>query len=293
MKILILGASGMIGHKLWHKLSLRFDDVYAVIHRKREHFSRTGLLNSDRVFDCINVEHFHFLDELMKDLCPQVILNCIGITKRHPESDDPIRCLTLNSLLPHRLAKWGERNGARIFQFSTDCVFDGKTGSYTDVSPPSAIDLYGRTKALGEIHGKNALTLRTSAIGRELTSFTELLEWFLAQRGKTVKGFCNAMYTGVTTLFLSTVVGDIIEFHPSLNGIYQLAGPVISKFDLLCLARDVFDLDIEVIPDKEFVCNRTLIGSRFESATGIVAPSWAEMMHELFIDGDVYNRIAH
>lgn len=283
----------MIGHKLWHKLSRRFDEVYTVIHGKKEAFSDTGLLDGDRVIESIDAEDFKLLDGLLQGIRPQVILNCIGITKRHPQSTNAIRCLTLNSLLPHKLAEWGLKYGARVFQFSTDCVFDGKKGGYSEESPPSAEDLYGRTKALGDLHGENCITLRTSFIGRELTSFTELLEWFLAQKGKTVKGYRNALYSGVTTLFLSQVVGDLIEFHPRLYGLYHLAGPIISKFDLLCLARDAFDLDIEVVPDRAFVCDRTLIGARLTAATGIVEPSWPEMMHNLSMDSELYSVTAH
>jgi dTDP-4-dehydrorhamnose reductase len=289
MRILILGGTGMIGHKLWQNLSRRFDNVYTTIHRSKAECEGFGrLFISDHVIDSLDVSNFELLKGVLTGLRPDVILNCIGITKRHPEANNAIPCLILNSLLPHKLAGWGLTHGARVFQFSTDCVFDGKTGNYVEESLPSAEDMYGRTKYLGDIHGQNCLTIRTSFIGRELTSFTELLEWFLAQDGKTVKGFRKAMYSGVSTIFLSRVVGDLIEYHPNLSGLYHIASDVISKYDLLCLARDEFHLNIEVEPDDSFVCNRTLIGDRFKKATGIEVPSWPEMMHELAIDNKIY-----
>lgn len=288
VRILIIGATGMIGHKLWQKLSKRFPNVYALIHRHKGIFANTGLFDSERVIDSVDAEDFNFLDGVLSGIQPKVILNCTGITKRNPESKNPTRCITLNSLLPHKLAEWGGKHGARIFQFSTDCIFDGKKGNYVEESRPSAEDLYGRTKFLGELHGANCLTLRTSFVGRELTCFTELLEWFLSQRGKKIKGFRNALYTGVSTLFLSRVAGDLIEFHPHLSGLYHLAGQTISKYDLLCLARDAFGADVEIIPDDTFFCDRRLIGDRFVTATRIQIPSWVEMMHEIASDDEVY-----
>ncbi len=292
MRILILGGTGMIGHKLWHALPKRFQDVYTVIHREKSGFS-AALYDNERVIESFDVSDFHLLDGLLRGIRPDVILNCIGITKRHPEANDSTSCLTLNSLLPHRLARWGLSHKARIFQFSTDCIFNGKTAHpYTEESLPSAEDLYGRTKYMGEIYGENCLTLRTSFIGRELVSRTELLEWLLAQNGKTIKGYRNALYTGVSTLFLARVVGDLIEFHPALSGLYHLSGAAISKYELLCLARDAFSLDIEIVPEDSFVCNRSLAGGRFRAETGIEAPPWPEMMREIAADAEIYGDAA-
>lgn len=277
----------MIGHKLWQTLSKRFGNVYTTIHRKKKEFEKYGLYEGGRVIESVDVSDFKFLEGLLAGLRPDIILNCIGITKRHPAANNAIQCLTLNSFLPHKLAEWAIAHGARVFQFSTDCVFNGKSGNYVEESLPTAEDMYGRTKYLGEIKGENCLTLRTSFIGRELTAFTELLEWFLAQEGKTIRGFRRALYTGVSTIFLSRVVGDLIEYHPKLSGLYHLAGEIISKYDLLCLARDAFRLNVEIVPDENFVCMRTLIGNRFKEATGIKIPSWPEMMDELANDLEI------
>lgn len=290
MKIVILGGTGMIGHKLWHNLSKRFDDVYTIIHRSKKEFEKYGIYNNDRVIDSIDVRDFKLLDGLLLGLRPQVIINCIGITKRHPDANNPVPCLMLNALLSHMLAEWGKAHAAKVIVFGTDCVFSGKEGNYVEESLPSAEDLYGRTKYLGEVKDTNCLTLRTSFIGRELTSFTELLEWFLAQDGKTIKGFRKALYTGISTICLSRVVGDLIEYHQNLSGLYHLSGETISKYDLLCLARDAFKLNVEIIPEDNFVCSRTLLGDRFRKATGIRMPSWKEMMAEIASDNHLYSK---
>lgn len=290
MRIVILGGTGLIGHKLFQKLSQRFENVYAVIHRSKAEFKQYEIFSSPNVIENMDVSDFKALDGLLRALQPDLIINCIGVTKRHPEANAPKLCITLNSLLPHVLAEWGVRHNSRVMVFSTDCIFDGKRGGYIEESLPSAEDLYGRTKFLGEVYGSNCLTLRTSFIGRELSSFTELLEWFIAQNGKTVRGFTNALYTGISTLFLSEVVSNIIERHQGLSGLYHLSGDAISKYDLLCLARDAFKLDVEVVPEGGFTCHRTLIGKRFRDATGIMIPSWQEMMLHLAEDKELYDR---
>jgi len=169
-------------------------------------------------------------------------------------------------------------------------VFDGHTGNYDEASPTSANDLYGRTKVLGEVDATGSLTLRTSLIGRELKDRTELLEWFLAQHGKTIRGYRNALYTGVSTLWMSDLVVDILRRFPKLDGIYQVAAPVISKYDILLHARDAFHVDVEINPDDSFVMRRNLNGARFSAATNIAVPDWGTMMHALAADPTPYDQ---
>ncbi|MDA8324623.1 MAG: SDR family oxidoreductase [Nitrospiraceae bacterium] len=308
MRILIIGGTGMIGHRLWLDLGRRFPDVHTIIHGKKSQLEWTGLYGTgpynpdegDRVMDGVDVMDFRMLYDILAEIRPDVILNCAGITKRKTDSGNTIPSLVLNSFLPHRLAEWASERGARVFQFSTDCVFSGSPvhggpvsqgGYYREESPPTARDIYGQSKYLGELKEENCLTLRTSFIGREITGFTELLEWFLAQEGQTIKGFRRALYTGVSTVFLSRVVGDLIEYHPRLSGLYHLSGEVISKYDLLCLARDAFGLDVEIVPDDDFLCARTLIGSRFREATGIEVSPWSRMMEELAEEDVFYQAV--
>lgn len=288
MRIVILGATGMLGHKLWLRLPLRFPDTVAVIRRKRADPQNHGLFSKGQVVDGIDVANFSALNDALERLRPDVIVNCVAITKRRGSTADPVPDITLNALLPHQLAAWAQARGARLIHFSTDCVFDGKTGGYTEASPTTAEDLYGRTKALGETTGAYALTLRSSFIGRELANDTELLEWFLAQRGRCIRGYRQALYSGVSSIYLCDLVADILLRHPGLGGLYNLASETISKYDLLCLAREKFGLDVEIEPDDSYVCKRNLDGGLLRRALGTSPPSWAQMMTELAADPTPY-----
>jgi dTDP-4-dehydrorhamnose reductase len=287
MRILICGASGMIGHKLWQVLSDRCLDVLGTLHGKKDSFARYALFN-DRT-----IEHFEAADlggvyKTLAAIQPNVIVNCIGITKRKAEASDLEKTFLINARFPHHLARWAADNHARVIHFSTDCVFDGASGNYGERSVATATDLYGQTKYFGEIDYEHCLTIRTSMIGRELTGHSELLEWFLGQRGKHIKGFTNALYSGLTTLAMAGVLYRIIHDYPQLSGKYQIAGPVITKYDLLCELRDAYKLDVQIAPDDTFHCDRTLRSQRFSEATGIMIPSWKEMILALVNDGRTY-----
>jgi dTDP-4-dehydrorhamnose reductase len=289
MRILILGATGMLGHKLWQLLPQRFADTHATV-RSRPVLTGCRLFDDERVIAGVDAADFRVVAAVLDRLEPQVIVNCIAVTKRRKASDDAAASIALNALLPHRLAQWGAAHAARVIHFSTDCVFSGRTGGYSETSATDAEDLYGRTKALGEISGERTLTLRSSFIGRELANGTELLEWFLAQRGQRIKGYRQALYTGVSNIFMAHLVGDIIDRHPHLAGLYNLASEVLSKFELLSLARDAFGVDVAIDPDDGFVCRLNLDGSRLRQALGAAPPSWREMMAELAADATPYDR---
>ena len=289
MRVLILGATGMLGHKLGHLLPHRVADTFATI-RSRPDLAECELFRDERVIDGVDAGDFRSLAAVLDRLKPAVIVNCVAVTLRREASADAVTSIALNAMLPHQLACWSAGHAARVIHFSTDCVFSGRTGGYSEASPPDAEDLYGRTKALGELAGAGVLTLRSSFIGRELANGTELLEWFLAQRGKRIRGFRQALYTGVSTLYLARLVADIIEHHPRLAGLYNLASEVITKFDLLRLARDAFKIEVDIDPDDGFVCRRNLDGSRLRQALGTPLPSWPAMMAELAADSTPYDR---
>lgn len=277
---MILGASGMLGHQFWRHFSSTNTETFGLIRKARSEYRHAGLFNSDQVIDRIDASDFQSLCDVLAAVAPDIILNCIGITKRRELADNPAECIRLNALLPHELVAWGTERGVKIINFSTDCVFDGLTGSYSEQSPISARDLYGRTKALGEIRSENALTIRSSFIGPELQEGTELVEWFLSQRG-TVKGFTNAIYSGITTLELARVVEDIIIHHPACTGLYHISSDPISKYDLLREILNCMELPINLIPDGVFKCNRSLDSRRFRSEYNYTPPSWKSMVSEL------------
>jgi len=287
-KILILGGGGTLGHKLWQVLPLKFPDTFVSIRKNRGFYAKCGLFTGPNVVDGLDLRDFSRLNSVLDELKPSVIVNCAGVTLRSKEALDKNSAISINALLPHRLAEWCSRSGARLIHFSTVCVFDGKTGGYTEDSPPDARDLYGMTKALGDVSASFALTLRSSFIGREIFGGAELLEWFLAQKGKKIKGFTRALFTGLTTNKLAELVGELIEKHPALNGLYHVSSETLSKYDLLKLMKEAYTLDVEITPEDGFEMKRDLNGERFEKAAGFSCPPWKVMMAEMAADRTPY-----
>ncbi len=284
MRVIILGVSGMIGHRLFMDMSQKFE-TFGTLKNDKNFYENNSLFGKKNVVENMDVLNFEVLTGALAAIDPDVIINCVGITKRKKEIENTRRTLYINALFPHKLAEWSKVNNKRIIHFSTDCVFDGKIGNYREESLTTAKDLYGRTKALGEINYNHALTLRSSFIGRELFSKTELLEWFLSQKGSSIKGYTKALYTGVSTTFLSQIIADIIENHPNLSGIKQLSTEnPISKYELLCLAREAFKCKIEIVPDDTLEIKSTLKGNKLKDALGYTVPSWAKMMNDLARD---------
>lgn len=287
-RILILGGAGTLGHKLWQVLPSKFPDTFVSIRKNREFYAKTGLFAGPKVVDGLDLRDFNRLGSLLEELKPSVIVNCAGVTLRSKEALDKNSAISVNALLPHRLADWCSRSGSRLIHFSTVCVFDGKAGGYTEDSRPDARDLYGMTKILGDVNASFALTLRSSFIGREIFGGTELLEWFLAQKGKKIKGFTKAMFTGLTTNKLAELVADLIENHPGLNGLYHVSSETVSKYDLLRLMKEAYGLEVQIEPDDSFECRRDLDGERFAKAVGFACPPWRRLMAEMVADPTPY-----
>lgn len=292
MKVLVLGGEGMLGHKLYQRLLARYADTCCTIRGSptEPFYRRIDLFHQGRVIGKVDAMDFPCLREILKAERPRHIVNCIGMIKQRESSKSAIPSITLNSLLPHKLAEWAGDWGGRVIHFSTDCVFSGREGGCTEASPSDAEDLYGKSKYLGEVAVGNALTLRTSIIGRELANFRSLLEWFLSQNGKSVRGFKRVIYSGVTTNYMADLVCRIISGHPTLSGLYQVTSPAISKFDLLCMIRDAFRLDIEIVPDENEVSDRSMVGDAFLQATGYQAPDWPSLVAQLTNDPTPYEK---
>lgn len=288
-RILILGGAGTLGHKLWQHLPSKFPETFVSIRKSRAFYSKCGLFAGPNVIDGLDLRDFTRLNEVLNEVKPSVIVNCAGVTLRSKEALDKNSAISVNALLPHRLADWCSRSGSRLIHFSTVCVFDGKTGGYTEDSPPDARDLYGMTKALGDVNASFALTLRSSFIGREIFGGTELLEWFLAQKGKKIKGFTKALFTGLTTNKLAELVGDLIDNHPGLNGLYHVSSETVSKYELLKLMKEAYGLDVQIEPDDSFECRRDLNADRFAKAMGFACPPWKRLMAEMAADRTPYS----
>lgn len=290
MKLLLLGGEGMLGHKMLQVLRPRFPHILFTLHGslREPRYARIGLLRAPGALEGVDAMDWGSLENLLREHRPDVVLNCVGIVKQNPEAADPVRCIALNALLPHRLAAALRPWGGKLIHFSTDCVFSGSRGAYAEEDVPDAQDLYGRTKAMGESSGANVLTLRTSFIGRELFRRGSLLEWLLAQRSRTVPGFRNVLYSGLSTIRLAHLAGDLMEKGPDLTGLYHVSGPVVSKYRLLCGLRDAFRLDVEITPEDAPRGDRSLRDGRFRTATGTSAPPWPDMAAELACDDTPY-----
>jgi dTDP-4-dehydrorhamnose reductase len=288
MRVLILGGSGMLGHKLSQQLSSRFD-AYTTFRSAPVAYDRLNIAHPDRSLRGVVAEDFDSVTRALAAVRPDVVVNCIGIVKQDAAAKDPITSITVNSLFPHLLARACRQVDARLIHVSTDCVFSGQKGCYVETDFPDADDLYGRTKFLGEVDGKNCLTIRTSIIGRELGSRHGLLEWFLSQQGGRVRGFKRAVFSGFTTDTLANVIATLIKVHPALSGTWHVASEPINKFDLLSLIKSVYRLNIDIDADDTFVCDRSLDGSRFLAETNIAAPSWPEMIRRMHEDATPYD----
>ena len=290
MKVLILGGSGMLGHKLWQMQGDRFD-TYVTLRCGFESYSPYGLFRREHTLDRVSTEDFDSVVQAVGSVQPAVVVNCIGVVKQSEAGKDPVNSIAVNSLFPHRLARVCREKGIRLIQISTDCVFSGRKGGYSETDECDAEDLYGRTKLLGEVSGNGCLSLRTSMIGRELETSHGLLEWFLSQDGGTIHGYSRAIFSGLTTRALCDILAAIMRQHPGLSGVYHVASEPISKFDLLMLIKQVYGLHIRIDPDETMVCDRSLDGTRFRQATGLMAPAWPEMIREMHDDPTPYARI--
>jgi dTDP-4-dehydrorhamnose reductase len=281
LKVLILGGAGMLGHQLWKYCAARFN-TFVTLRRSLAQYG--DLFSKQRTVEGVSAEDFDSVIGAVAHVRPHAIINCIGVVKQQRAAKDPLACIGINALFPHRLSKLCQASGIRVIHLSTDCVFSGKKGNYREEDAPDPEDLYGRSKLLGEIAGQGALTLRTSIIGRELNSQQGLIEWFLRQEGKTISGYRKAIFTGLTTAALAKLLGEILIRHPNLEGLWHVAAEPISKYDLLRVVRQTFHLNIEIEPDDTFCCDRSLCGDKFCKATGWSSVSWPQMIANLHND---------
>jgi dTDP-4-dehydrorhamnose reductase len=282
MRCLILGGDGMLGHQLLKSWQSKHE-VRVTLRQARADYTHNGLFNSENSYDGIDVRNTDRLRAVLEEFQPAAVVNAAGIIKQRTAALESLPSLEVNAVFPHRLRLLCEKIGARMIHISTDCVFNGRKGNYTEQDPADAEDLYGLSKYLGEVSEKPCLTLRTSIIGLELSHKQSLIEWFLTQSG-TIKGYTNAFYTGLTTIEMARVIEMVITQHPELHGVSQVASKPISKYELLCkLSAFLGRSEISIEPDDSFQCDRSLSGEAFTQHTGYLAPSWDEMLLELAV----------
>ena len=280
MKVLVLGVSGMLGNAVFRYFSGTTD--YEVFGSARSNAIRHAFAPAlgDRIIVGTDVDNLDSLTLLFAKVKPHVVINCIGLIKQLAEADDPLSAIPINAMLPHRLARLCDVAGARLVHMSTDCVFAGTKGMYTEADMSDAKDLYGRSKYLGEVDYPHAITLRTSIIGHELSGAHSLVGWFLAQQG-SVRGFKRAIFSGLPTVELARVIRDHVIPHPDLHGLYHVSAEPINKFDLLTLVARAYGKAIDITPDDKLVIDRSLDSSRFRQATGYQPEPWPELVRRM------------
>ena len=277
MKILVLGASGMLGNAMFRVLSEKKEwEIFGTL-RSSDAVRFFSPELAGRLVAGVDVENHDSLVSTFNRIRPDVVINCIGLIKQLADANDPLLALPVNSLLPHRLARLCDLAGARLVHMSTDCVFSGKKGDYRENDPSDAEDLYGRSKFLGEVDYPHAITLRTSIIGHELQGTRSLIGWFLSQE-RQCKGFVKAIYSGLPTVVLAQLVRDVIIPRADLSSLYHIASRPISKYDRLRLVAEIYGKSIEIVPDSSLMIDRSLNADRFREATGYAPPEWPELI---------------
>ena len=281
--MLILGATGMVGHTLFRQLLLEDGlDVHAAVRTAMGADRWFPGVMSAKVHDGIDASDFDTVSRVFASVQPDIVVNCIGIIKQSPLLEDPVGVITINSLLPHRLMHLCRPAGVRLIQMSTDCVFSGRQGSYREKDEPDATDFYGRSKLLGEVlEDPCCLTMRKSMIGHEWRGKRGLIEWFLAQQG-SVKGFTGAVFTGLPTFEMARILVDYVIPNENLWGLYNVGADPISKYELLGLVAERYGKRIEIIPDDGCRQDRSLNSEAFRRATGYRPPSWPELVDGMY-----------
>jgi len=282
MKVLVLGVTGMLGSAVYRVFSQsKKHDVWGTLRSDggKRHFP---IENQTNLVSGIDVLDQDSLISVLNKVKPDVVINCVGLIKQLADANDPLSALPINAILPHRLAHLCELLDARLIHVSTDCVFSGSAGMYTEEDISDASDLYGKSKFIGELHDQpNAITLRTSIIGHELGSQFALVDWFLAQEG-VVKGYSKAIFSGLPTVELARVIRDYVLPKPNLNGLYHVSVKPIDKLSLLKLVAKMYGKDIQINPDDALQIDRSLDSTRFCQATGYIPLEWPELIQNMY-----------
>jgi dTDP-4-dehydrorhamnose reductase len=275
-RILVVGASGMLGHEAVRVLAPDFEVWGACRHP--EQLPDLGV-SAERMLGGLDATDGDSAYALVERVQPDVVLNAVGIVKQRADAKAAIPSIAVNSLWPHVLADACEQVGARMVHVSTDCVFSGSRGMYREEDVPDAFDLYGRSKLLGEVTDReNTVTLRTSIIGWQLGEPTGLVGWFAAHRTEPLKGYTRAVFSGLTTQALTEVVRDVVMPDESLSGLWHVSAEPIDKYTLLTRLAEELGWDVDISPVNQPVIDRSLDSTRFRERIGWAPLSWDEML---------------
>ncbi len=282
-RVLILGGSGMLGHKLLQELAgdARYD-VHTTVRRRPAVLGGIPATFHEGVDLSPGSSH---LAEVLQKVHPDVVINAVGAIKQKDLNSAREETFFINGTLPHLIPLLNPNKSGRVVHFSTDCVFNGDRGNYSDSERPDAEDLYGRSKACGEIDYGPHLTIRTSIIGFELSGFLSLLSWLIRQPpGAALKGYTRAIYSGLPTVTLSRTVHSLLDAGIPVRGLFHVASEPISKYDLLVRLSQALQLSVSFSADSAFVMDRSLDDTPFRDATSTVRPKWDTLIDELVSD---------
>jgi dTDP-4-dehydrorhamnose reductase len=290
-KILILGATGMLGSALYdvlkneHHLVLSVRDVKKLNLLEKAYGSTKGhqVINFDagKLFNEFaekkSYPHPYLADFVDKTKNVDYIINAIGVTIPYT-MENPALTFFINSMLPNILAR---EYGPRLIHITTDCVFNGKEGfPYSENSSKTPVDIYGASKSLGE--PETALTIRTSIIGKELEGFTGFLDWFLRQEGKEINGFSKHYWNGLTTKQFAKICSQIIK-NPSKyprTGLYHVFSNPVTKYEMLQKFKKKFGINCKIHKFSQNPLNRTLTTTK--RLNGLLdIPSFDKMLEEI------------
>lgn len=281
-KVLVIGIKGMAGHVIFKYLpQLGEYDVYGVAR---------NIEPNDRVFN-LDVSNTDELDKILS-LQFDVVINCIGILNKDAE-DNPHKAIWFNSYFPHYLEAVTKNTNSRVISISTDCVFSGKRGGYTEKDFKDGEGFYAMSKSLGEINNEKDLTIRTSIIGPELNiNGIGLFHWFMKQEG-TVSGYSQAFWSGITTIELAKVINAAIR--QNLTGLIEITqAEKIDKYSLLKLFNVIFRNDSLIInQNSDYKVDKSMISIRNDFAYKIVGYKlMLEEMKDWIINNKTYNYYA-
>lgn len=280
MKILILGANGLLGGACFRLMTqLPNLDVFGTVRSK---VAKSNNL-SQRLIGLTDVLDMQTLNQLFVENKPQVVINCTSLSKSVAKDADPLKFIELYSLLPHRLARLCSRHKARLIHISSDGVFSGRKGNYSEIDIADSDDLYGRSKFLGEVTSSNCITIRTSIIGHDDSLQNGLISWYLSNK-HSCKGYTNAIFSGLPVCVLAQILVDYIIYNPNLEGVYHVGSKPISKFELLTLVAEIYDSSVIIIPDHSVKINRSLNTKKFQREALYSPPNWKTLVSVMYDD---------
>jgi len=288
MKVCVFGAGGLLGHMLIRVLS-ESNDVFGITREKPKISSPLAkFLSQEKWIGGVDASIPHSIDKIFETDQFDVAINCIGLIKQRDSIVSDIEMMVINGEFPHHLAQIANNHDTQVIHISTDCVFSGIKGSYLESDKPDPVDVYGKSKLLGELNDSDNLTLRTSHIGRELTVKKSFVEWLVSQRGGHVNGYSHAIYSGLTTQALARTISKLLSGNSHLSGLFHVSSQPISKLEIINKLNELLDLQLTVTPDASVQINRSLNSEKFQNATSISPQTWDEMLSNLRQDQKTY-----